>query len=130
MSTSNHDNEDTLQRADDARYNAMLAGDAQTLESLLADELVYTHSSAIVDNKSQYLDSVRNGNVKYIGFKRSNVHTRFYDNIAHVHGQINIEAVVGGNHKNLNNLFQAVWVKRDGRWQLLAWASTVIPAAS
>ena len=124
------ENTKALNQADEERYNAMLAGDAQTLDRLLAEELAYTHSSALVDSKEQYLAAVRKGGFKYIAFNRKDVQTRFYDNVALMRGHINIEVVVEGVHKNLNNLFQAVWVNRDGRWQLLAWASTVIPKAS
>lgn len=129
MSTPHDDNEKALNQADDERCKAMLAGDLEALDRLLADELVYTHSSASVDNKSQYIEALRNRKTKYVAIERSNIRSSFYGDIALMHGQARIEVIVNGTHKNLNNLFQTVWINRDGRWQLLAWASTVIPAS-
>ncbi len=130
MTTQHDDNEKALNQADDERCKAMLAGDLEALDRLLADELVYTHSSASVDNKSQYIEALRNRKAKYVAIERSNTRSSFYGDIALMHGQARIEVIVNDTLKNLNNLFQTVWIKRDGRWQLLAWASTVIPSAS
>lgn len=44
---------------EDQRYRAMVDGDLATLERLLADGLVYTHSSSAVDGKASYLESLR-----------------------------------------------------------------------
>jgi hypothetical protein len=41
------------------RYQAMIDGDADTLEQLLGDGLVYTHSTGTSDGKAAYLEAVR-----------------------------------------------------------------------
>lgn len=118
---------DVLQ-ADDERYRAMIANDLGALDRLLDADLVYTHSSAIVDTKSQYMDSVRDGRVKYVAAERRNAIVGVYGAMALMHGQADMQAVIDGTTKQLSNLFQAVWIQREGNWRLLAWASTVIPA--
>jgi len=114
-------------RADDERYGAMIANDLGMLDQLLDGDLVYTHSSAVVDTKSQYLDSLRNGRVKYVAADRRDAVVAVYGTTALMHGQTVMQAVIDGTTKQLNNLFQAVWIQREGNWRLLAWASTVIP---
>ncbi|RBP42965.1 nuclear transport factor 2 family protein [Eoetvoesiella caeni] len=115
-------------RADDERYGAMIANNLAVLDQLLDGDLVYTHSSAIVDTKRQYLDSLRDGRVKYVAADRRDAVVAVYGTIALMHGQTVMQAVIDGTTKQLNNLFQAVWIQREGNWRLLAWASTVIPA--
>ena len=39
-------------RAEDARYAAQTGGDFAALQQLIGDDLVYIHSSAIVDDKA------------------------------------------------------------------------------
>ncbi len=50
-----------VRAADDARYAAMIAQDFVALDRLLADDLLYTHSTAVTDTKVQYLAALRGG---------------------------------------------------------------------
>jgi hypothetical protein len=45
-----------VQAAEDARYAAPTSLDYAALESLLADDLIYIHSSAVVDNKQSCIN--------------------------------------------------------------------------
>jgi hypothetical protein len=50
---------ETIRKLEDQRYRAMCEADAVTLDKLLADSLVYTHSYGGADSKATYLDGVR-----------------------------------------------------------------------
>lgn len=119
--------ETEIQAAEDARYRAMTSNDLAALASLLGDDLIYTHSSAVVDDKSSYLESLRSGKVKYLAAKRDGVKIRGYGDMAIVHGHAQVEAEINGEHRSLDNLFVNVWAKRAGAWQMVHWASTAIP---
>jgi ketosteroid isomerase-like protein len=116
-----------IQAAEDARYRAMTSNDLDALAGLLGDDLVYTHSSAVVDDKAAYLESLRSGKVKYLAAKRDGVRIRGYGDTAVVHGHAQIEAEIHGERRSLDNLFVNVWVKRAGGWRMVHWASTAIP---
>ena len=47
-----------IRELEDRRFRAMCERDTQTLEALLADGLVYTHSSASVDSSAGLLRSL------------------------------------------------------------------------
>ena len=51
-----HVTEAQVQAAEDARYAAQTSLDYSALERLLADDLIYIHSSAVVDNKQSCID--------------------------------------------------------------------------
>ena len=53
------DSKETIRLLESRRYRAMCEGDAKTLEELLADSLVYTHSYGGADSKASYLDGIR-----------------------------------------------------------------------
>ena len=52
---------DDVLAAEDERYAAMVDGDLETLDRLLADEVSYAHSSGVRDTKEQYFAKVRSG---------------------------------------------------------------------
>jgi ketosteroid isomerase-like protein len=116
-----------IEATDDARYQAMMALDLAALERILGDDLLYTHGSAATDTKREYIDALKSGKYKYRSAKKAGVTVRVYGDVAIMHGQVTIEAEVGGSPRTLNNVFVNVWVKRSGRWQLVHWASTPIP---
>ncbi len=53
-----------MKELDAKRFAAQVKNDVDTLASLLADDLVYTHSSSVVDGKTTYIDSLRTGKTK------------------------------------------------------------------
>jgi hypothetical protein len=60
-------------RAEDARYTAQTTNDLAAMERMFGQDLVYTHSSAAVDDKGSYIESMRSGTVKYRAMRRSEV---------------------------------------------------------
>lgn len=58
--------EKELRAVEEQRYKAMLQADLPALEKLLADDLVYVHSSGSVETKAQFLDTVKPGHLEII----------------------------------------------------------------
>lgn len=114
--------------ADEKRYEAMYAGDIRALEGMLSDGLLYTHSSAVTDNKSTYLAALGKGNVVYHQAVRDAVVMHQHGDAMVMAGHVKIDATVDGERRLLNNRFTATWVRDGAHWKLLAWASTAIPA--
>ena len=52
---------------EDRRYAAMVEADLDTLDDLLSDDVIYTHSDASVDTKTSYLDMLRSGKLVLSG---------------------------------------------------------------
>ena len=66
-------NERAIIDLDRKRMRAMVAKDVETLESLLADDLIYTHSSARLDTKRSLIQGMVSGTTVYTGVKPSDV---------------------------------------------------------
>ena len=117
-----------VQAAEDARYAAQTSLDYTALDRLLADDLIYIHSSAVVDNKSSYIDSMRNGSVRYLAMKRSEVQVRIFGCLAVMTGVGQFDVQIKDKLLNVELRFHSLWISRDGRLQFVSWQSTRIPA--
>ena len=113
--------------AEDARYAAQMKGDVAALEKLLADDLVYTHSNAAVDNKKAFIDALRSGITKYRTMKRSDTATRTYGCVAIITGRADFETTTKGQDSAVALRFHAIWVKRPAGLQFISWQSTRLP---
>jgi ketosteroid isomerase-like protein len=106
----------------------MCEADAKTLEELLADSLVYTHSYGGADSKASYLDGIRSKKWQYRAVERPIEDIQVHGDCAVVTGQVRIELLSDGKPKKLNSRFTNVWVKGGQGWQMVAWQSTPLPA--
>ena len=122
------ESKDTIRLLESRRYTAMCEADAKTLEELLADSLVYTHSYGGADSKASYLDGIRSKKWIYQAVERPIEDIQVHGDCAVVTGQVRIELLSGGQPKKLNSRFTNVWVKGRQGWQMVAWQSTPLPA--
>jgi ketosteroid isomerase-like protein len=114
---------------EDTRYAAMTANDLVALEALLHDDLIYTHSSAAVDTKASWLESLRSGKTRYRKATRTDQKVRFFGDVALVTGRATLEVEVNGQPRALNVRFLNAWTMTPQGWRFAAWQSTPIPAA-
>ena len=122
------DSKDTIRLLESRRYRAMCEADAKTLEELLGDSLVYTHSYGGADTKASYLDGIRSKKWVYQEVERPIEDIQVHGDCAVVTGQVRIQLLSGGQPKKLNSRFTNVWVKGRQAWQMIAWQSTPLPA--
>ena len=66
-------NGDRVIELDKQRMTAMAQKDIATLNALIADELVYTHSSARLDTKQSLIGTCRSGRTVYTAVVPSDV---------------------------------------------------------
>lgn len=117
-----------LLAADDARYAAMIDGNFAALKDMLAEELLYCHSSGQVDTRASYLAALESGGVRYLDVQRFDELVHPVGSVALMSGLHRLRVLVGEQEKVLHNRFTTTWLLRDGRWVLLSWASTPVPA--
>jgi hypothetical protein len=120
--------EAAVRSAELKRFEVMVKNDLAALEKALGDDLTYTHSSGVVDTKAQFLESLRSGRVRYQSIEPvGDLKVRVYGSTAVINGKAKVVVASGGQTKDLLLLFTDVWLKRAGRWQMVAWQSTKPP---
>ena len=100
---------------------AILAKDLVLLDSFLAGEFVYTASNHGRRNRQEWLDSIADYQFSQLQLLETNV-TSFGD-VAVVHARIRQDATLAGQVRVGVFLITDVWVKRDGRWQVVSRTS-------
>ena len=113
--------------SEDARYAAQMGDDFGAMQTLIGDDLVYVHSSAVVDTKASYIDSMKSGAVKYRVMRRSDVTVRTYGCIAIISGLGNFDVTVKGQDLAVEIRFHSIWAKRDNGLQFVSWEATRTP---
>jgi ketosteroid isomerase-like protein len=116
--------EQTVLAADARRRAAMIAGDADTLASLLGDELVWTHSSGKTDDKAAFLAGIASRAVVYTALDVAEVTVARHGDAYVCHGTLNGRASRDGVEKALRNRFLSVWKRSGNSLQMVAWQST------
>jgi len=106
---------------------AMVAGDAATLEQLLADDFTYVHSSARVEPKAELVPRIGARVNARMDFARMTV--RSYGGADIVSGIAHMVVGPTGAPLVFDSEFSAVWVPENGRPRLALYHSTRVPAA-
>jgi hypothetical protein len=113
---------------DRRRMQAMATKDIATLETVLADDLVYTHSSARLDTKRSLIDAMVSGATVYTGVEASDVHAQDLGDTVVLTGIAQIKVMSNGAPNAFGVRFTDVYTRREGRWQMVTWQSTRLPA--
>ena len=114
---------DEILALEDRRIEAMVKGDVLALGEILADDLIYTHTTARLDTKASFIDAVKTGKSNYKSVDRNDVEVRSLGDTAVVTGHAKFH--VGDN--KFEARFIDVYAKRNGAWQMVAWQSTRVP---
>ena len=119
-----------IKNLEDCRFQAMIDSDFDTLDKLLGDDLIYTHSTAQSDTRAEYIALCKRGVFKYLKIARPVERIQVYGDTVVVTGRAHMEVIVEGKPKLLNSRYTNVWIKGAKGWQMVVWQSTAIPAAS
>jgi len=112
---------------DKKRMQAMATKDVATLESLIADDLIYTHSSARLDTKQSLIENMQTGKTVYTAVVPSDVKAQDCGDAVVLTGVARISVKSGDNAMNFGVRFTDVWVNKGGNWQMVTWQSTRLP---
>lgn len=106
------------------RYQAMVDADRVALAALLGDELVYIHSNGIQENKTEFLDAVEAGDIRYLGIEPIETKVRDHGRWAVLTGIVRMLVHTDGRDQSARLFFTAVYERIDRRWQLISWQTT------
>jgi hypothetical protein len=121
--------EQQVLQAETDRFAAMVHVDEPALKKLLSDDLTYTHSSGLFQNKVQFIADVKSGAIKYVSVtpSESDWNVRVLGSIAVVNGVAAVHVVNHGNDASFRIRYMTVYSNQSGDWQLIAWEATRLP---
>jgi hypothetical protein len=104
---------------------ALLRGDVEALDRFWADDLLYPNDNGDVLTKTQRLAEVRAQTHNFSIFRHDDIRVRVYNGTtAVVTGYSTTLKKYKGHVSRGPRRFSAVWIKRDGRWQMVAHQRT------
>ena len=115
-----------IEQLERRRFDAQVAKDLPTLETIFADDLIYSHSNGHQDDKASYLASIANGQSRYDRVDIESLMVRAYndDHTAVVNGLVRIELGLDADGQPLFTRIKyvVVYIRTDANgWQLVLW---------
>ena len=112
---------------DKKRMTAMAQKDIATLNALLSNDLVYTHSSARLDTKQSLIGNMESGSTVYTAVEPSDVKAQDLGDAVVLTGSCRIGVMSSGRPNSFSVRFTDVYANNGGRWQMVTWQSTRLP---
>jgi hypothetical protein len=117
--------------ADLQRFEAMIKSDVAALELVLAPETIYVNRSARIDDKQSILYAIRTKTTSYQSIVATERKARVTGTAGVVRGVAAIRGVERKENVDFTVRYMAVYVKRNGRWQMTAGQDTqLVPTSS
>jgi len=112
---------------DKQRMDAMAKKDLAALNTLISDDLVYTHSSAKLDTKKSLIGNMEAGSTVYTSLIPSDVKAQDFGDTVVLTGSCKISVMSQGRANSFGVRFTDVWAHKSGNWQMVTWQSTRTP---
>jgi ketosteroid isomerase-like protein len=109
-----------LRQLDQERIQAQIGADAVALDRLYAEDFIGIGPSGTVRTKAQVIADFTSGNLRFQSITTDDVQWRVYGDMAVETGRSTMDGQDRGKAVPRDNRFTRVWVKRQGRWQLVA----------
>jgi ketosteroid isomerase-like protein len=117
-------NAEKIIELDRQRMAAMAAKDVAKLDRIIADDLIYTHSSARVDTKKTLIGAMESGTTVYTAVEPSDVVAQDLGDAVVLTGVAAISVNSGSAANSFRVRFVDVYANRGGQWQMVTWQST------
>src|ERR1700674_5997018 len=107
--------EQQVLQAEKDRFAAMVKVDEAALNKLLSDDLTYVHTSALLQTKKEFIDSLKSGAIKDVSVTPAEADwkVRIIGNVAIVNGVGAVHVVDHGNDLNFRLRYTTVHSNRS-----------------
>jgi len=112
---------------EEQRHKAMVAADVKTLETLIAPDATYVHSTGIMQNRDELLRLLANKTIAYLSFDVEKTSYRVYGGTVVGTGVQQIKVMQGAKSRVIRSRYTVVYAERSGVEQLIAYQSTPMP---
>lgn len=119
--------QDEAIQAEKAWAAAVTKRDFTALDGLLASDLIYTHSSSVVEDKKTYFGRLKSGVQRYDALDHEAITAKAYGDTVILHYRIRMQGVSDGSAFDTRAVVTHVWVKQGGAWRLAAHQATRLP---
>jgi ketosteroid isomerase-like protein len=127
VATTGYAADDELQKVEKGWAAAVAARDFAALGRILGDDLIYAHSTGLIETKAEYLAKLREGSQRYNGIEYSSMTVRNLGSSAVVHSVVRMHGTTKGEPFDNKLMMMHVWAKQGAGWRLVAHQTTRLP---
>jgi len=109
-----------IRKLDEERIQAQIQADVAALDRIYADDFIGIGPSGTVRTKPQVLADFTSNDLKFQSIATDDVRFRVYGNTVVETGRSTMVGQDKGKVVPPDNRFTRVWVRRQGRWRLVA----------
>ena len=108
------------------RFEAMTTKNTSFLGEILSEDLTYIHSNGLFETKTDHIANIRSGLLVYKSMQPEDRQIKVYRKSAVITGLIKVTGVLKEKEFNIRLRYTDVYVKKKGKWQLVAWQSVKV----
>ena len=120
--------QDQIKKMEKDRAAAVVKADVATLEGLTSDDYILINANGQVSNKAETMSMIKTGKIKLTSNEVSDMTVRVYGDTAVVTGKSTAKGSINGIELKGPVMFTRVYVKKNGKWQSVAFQQTPIVA--
>lgn len=124
--TNNNNAKEEVFAAHEKRRLATINGEAKTVDSMMTDDLTFTHANAVVENKAQFIEALETRRLQYQAITDEDTLVRIHGDTGVVSGTCRILVDASGTLIDIRVRYSELWVKEDGNWKMLLWHATEV----
>jgi ketosteroid isomerase-like protein len=109
-----------IRQIDYERIQAQIGADSAALARIYANDFIGIGPSGTVRTKAQVIADFTSGSLKFQSITTDDVQVRVYGNTAVETGRSTMIGQDKGKAVPRDNRFTRVWIKQQGRWQLVS----------
>lgn len=116
-----------LEAATAAYDRAVSKADIQALDKMLLPGVVFTTATGRVMDKKAVLAMLGSPDTRYESVQSDQVSRTITGELAIETGRVRVRGIRNGKPVNETQRYTDVWVRRNGRWQLAAEHTSLVP---
>ena len=120
--------EEQIMKMERDRAAAVVKGDVAMLEGLTSDDYVLINANGQLSDKAATMNAIKTGIIKLTANDVSDMKVRVYGDTAIVTGKSTAKGTIAGVELKGPLMFTRVYVKKNGKWQSVAFQQTPIAA--
>jgi ketosteroid isomerase-like protein len=118
--------ESTIRALEERLWKAQLSGDVETLDALIADDLLFAGLAGSLETKAADLEQHRSRALKITKLDPVDFRVRPIPGGAITSVKMDASAVVAGNVTSATLRYTRVWISENGRWQIAGGHMSIV----
>lgn len=100
------------------KFQWMIAMNFDSLESVLDDRMVFIHSNGWTETKTEFINDIKSGKLRYKSIDVVEASARMYQGSAVIIGRGKFKVTLDGKDLDLELKYTEFYIQKNGKWLL------------